>query len=210
MASRARPSSRAAIGGQTRSAVSARRVSGLATIRRTSSGSAVGEGQPPHRYVKEPVVDMIDVAPQEPVAKVGDGAAIVDPKPAGLVEKDTSSVGITTTAQGDPPKGHDEWVRNLAKWAYQLTILKVVTYVGDVDLTTNGGVPGQIQLKPQGYAFVTVCDLIGGDSTNVIPPGYKDDEGLRTFHTQQVTSAAAVLPNNLRVLGELVEKILGK
>lgn len=113
---------------------------------------------------------------------------------------------IQARPQGDPPQ---DWKTKLNEWAYQLSVLKVITYVGKAEVTPDeDGLPESITLTAEGDPFVTVCNLIGGDITNVIPDKFKDDETLQAFHASQVEKAAQILPNNLRILGDLVEKVL--
>lgn len=111
--------------------------------------------------------------------------------------------------QGTKPIDKQDWFSKLGDWAYQLTVLKVVTYVGDaaIEMDQDGKVTG-LDLGKAGKPFVTICDLIGGDITNVVPDAHKDDTALVDFHSKQVEKAAAVLPTNLKALGDLVDKIL--
>jgi hypothetical protein len=116
---------------------------------------------------------------------------------------------IAARPPGNPPQTTGDWKAQLGKWAYELSILKVVTYVGTATVTTdNDGLPASVTFPAGGEPFVTVCNLIGGDISNAIPEKYKDDEGLREFHASQVEKAGQILPNNLKVIGDLVDKVL--
>lgn len=116
---------------------------------------------------------------------------------------------VALRAKGDPPDGRSDWETKLQKYAHQLTVLKVVTYVGDATITPDGdGLMQTLTFAPGGHPLVTVCNLIGGDITNVIPDSLKDNQAMLDFHTSQVQKAAAILPNNIKVLGEFVKNLL--
>ncbi len=106
------------------------------------------------------------------------------------------------------PQGKDSWQAKLLEYAHQLTVLKVLTYIGNAEVELDpDGLIGRIQVTDGGKSIVTVLNLVGGDITNVIPDEVKNDTGLRDFHASQVEKASAVLPNNLRLLGEFIDKI---
>jgi hypothetical protein len=74
------------------------------------------------------------------------------------------------------PEGKEGWTNKLLEYAHQLTVLKVGTYVGGATITTgDDGLVKEVQITDGGKTLLTVCDLIGGDITNVI------DERLSTL-----------------------------
>lgn len=112
-------------------------------------------------------------------------------------------------ANAKPQGTESDWKAKVADWAYQLTVLQVVTYVGRATVATDGdGLPTSVTLDADGDPFVTVCNLIGGDITNVIPEIYKDDATLQAFHASQVEKAGQILPNNIRILSDLISKVI--
>jgi hypothetical protein len=118
----------------------------------------------------------------------------------------TERQSIAARPPGDKPA--EGWDEALRKWAYELSVLKVVTYVGKAEIVLDDGLPDKITLVADGDPFVTVCNLIGGDVTNVIPKNYADDAELQEFHAKQVEKAGQVLPNNLRIIGDLITSVL--
>jgi len=116
---------------------------------------------------------------------------------------------VPLRANGPIPDGRSDWETRLQKYAHELTVLKVVTYVGDATITPDAdGLMESLTFVPGGKPLVTVCNLIGGDITNVIPDSLKDNQAMLDFHTSQVQKAAAILPNNIKVLGEFVKNLL--
>ena len=90
----------------------------------------------------------------------------------------------------------------------ELTQVKVVTAVGTLEITLPEE-DGRTKTKfnpdaaPITDAIVTVFDLVDGDVTNVIAPALKDDEALRSYHSQQVEKSLSVLSDNIKALVEL-------
>ena len=107
-----------------------------------------------------------------------------------------------------PDSTKSSWQSKLGEYVHQLSVLKVLTYVGDATVTlTDAGIVNTIEVSAVGKPIVTVLDLVGGDITTVIPAEFKDDTTMREFHELQVNKGATVLPNNLRTLGEIINKI---
>lgn len=119
-------------------------------------------------------------------------------------------IEIRTRPDGNVPSGGDNWKKKLGEWVYQLSVLKVVTYVGDAEVVLDdgeggNGLPKAVKVPKAGVAFVTVCDLVGGDMTNCLPTSYGDHATVEAFHQEQVEKAAKILPNNLRLIGGLID-----
>lgn len=111
-------------------------------------------------------------------------------------------------AEGTAPASEHDWKQKLQEYAHQLTVLKVVTYVGGADIVTSAdGTVSSVQLHPDGKPLLTVVDLVGGDLTNVIDPSLQSDTAMLAFHAEQVQKASAVLPNNIKLLSEFVKTI---
>jgi hypothetical protein len=90
--------------------------------------------------------------------------------------------------------------------------VRVVTVVGDVTVavstdesktikTTVTPAPGETK------ALITVFDLIDGDVTNVISPELLDNSALRAFHSEQVERSIKVLPDHVRAITTVFEKL---
>ncbi len=87
-----------------------------------------------------------------------------------------------------------------------LVHLKVVTYVGPVE--TSGELDDlQVKVAPgdESYSIATSIDLGQGDINSVVPPQAwaASGEVVRTFHSEQVESAKAIVDRNLRLIAEV-------
>ena len=91
--------------------------------------------------------------------------------------------------------------------------LEIVTAVSDfsIDHFDDPKQAMQVKLgkKPTGY--VTSISLLTGDIRNVISPDHAagQNKELREFHTTQVALAREIVANNLKMVGELAEKLRG-
>ena len=108
----------------------------------------------------------------------------------------------------EKPPNEESWKTRLLEYAHQLSVLKVVTYVGGAEIGTDeNGLVNKVTITEGGKPLLTVIDLVGGDLTNVVDPSLKGEADMIKFHGEQVQKAAEVLPNNLRLLGEFVKSI---
>lgn len=119
--------------------------------------------------------------------------------------------GITSKAD---IKTEGDGIREvLARIFKELTEIRVVTAVGDVDVilrTSENGATIKTEVtttEADVKALVTVFDLIDGDVTNMISPALRDDESLRAFHSAQVEKSIKVLPDHIRALVDVGQKI---
>jgi hypothetical protein len=119
--------------------------------------------------------------------------------------------GITSKAD-IKPEGNG--IREaLARIFKELTEIRVVTAVGDVNVilhtSENGAtIKTEVQtIEANAKALVTIFDLIDGDVTNMISPALREDESLRAFHSAQVEKSIKVLPEHIRALVDLGQKI---
>jgi len=56
-------------------------------------------------------------------------------------------------------------------------------------------------------SIVTIYKMLDGDVTRVIPDSLKDDAALLAMHEAQVATSLQVLPNHLKALVDLAEKL---
>lgn len=107
-----------------------------------------------------------------------------------------------------PAETDASWQTKLLEYAHQLSVLKVVTYVGGAEIGTDeNGLVNKVTITQGGRPLLTVIDLVGGDLTNVVDPSLKGEADMVKFHGEQVQKAAAVLPSNLKLLGEFVKSV---
>ena len=91
--------------------------------------------------------------------------------------------------------------------------LEIVTAVSDFTIDNFDDPKNAMQVKlgkkPTGY--VTSISLLTGDIRNVISPDHAagQNKELREFHTAQVALAREIVANNLKMVGELAEKLRG-
>ena len=89
--------------------------------------------------------------------------------------------------------------------------LEIVTVVSDFTIENFDDPKKAMTTKlgndPKG--FLTSINMLTGDIRNAISPAYADAAGdkLGAFHLEQVELGRAVVANNLRVIGELAEKM---
>lgn len=83
--------------------------------------------------------------------------------------------------------------------------LRVVTYVGDVEISGEVCNP-EIRLPDgQHKAIVTCLNLADGDITSCFPEEYLTEERswVRSYHDEQVKQGKDVVERNLKLLGEV-------
>ncbi len=91
--------------------------------------------------------------------------------------------------------------------------LEIVTAVSDFSIDhfddPKNALEVKLGKKPTGY--VTSINLLTGDIRNVISPDYAagQNKELREYHTTQVALAREIVANNLKMIGELAEKLRG-
>lgn len=115
------------------------------------------------------------------------------------------------------PKFDFEQVKaNLASAINSAVQLRIVTYVGPVNVTVtdkDNTVSVNVSSDPKNTqdAIVTAIDMVQGDVTNVIPTQFWTPEkaAVLTFHESQVTLGKDIVDHNLRLMNEVMEKLLG-
>ncbi|MCP4327278.1 MAG: hypothetical protein GY791_02425 [Alphaproteobacteria bacterium] len=89
--------------------------------------------------------------------------------------------------------------------------LEIVTAVSDFTIDhfddPKNAMKIDLGTKPKGY--VTSVNLLTGDIRNVISPAYSagQNKELQDFHTTQVALAREIIATNLKMVGELAEKV---
>ena len=118
--------------------------------------------------------------------------------------------GITSKAD---IKTEGDGIREaLSRVFKELTEIRVVTAVTDVKVVLRTSADGTVETtmrdtETETKALITVFDLIDGDVTTVISPALRDDESLRAFHSAQVEKSLKVLPDHVRALVDVGQKI---
>jgi hypothetical protein len=122
--------------------------------------------------------------------------------------------GRSGGAQAAPSARKPKVRETLTKLFEELTEVRVVTVVGNVEVTlssTDGGAAKTTIATPDAKmtdAIITVFDLVDGDVTHVISPSLRDDAALQAHHAEQVERSMRVLPDNMRAMVDLGKAIL--
>lgn len=118
----------------------------------------------------------------------------------------------TSITTATPPAPTQQSVFDRLLQAINNTLeLEIVTAVSDftIDHFDDPKAAMQIDLgsKPKGY--VTSINLLTGDIRNVISPAFSagQNKDLQEFHTTQVALAREIVSNNLKMVGELADKV---
>ena len=88
--------------------------------------------------------------------------------------------------------------------------LKIVTYVGDVELTGDVCNPNVTISAGNQQSIVTCMDLVDGDITTCFPDEFKGDDQnwIRSYHDEQVKLGRQVVEHNLKLVMEIGEKLV--
>ena len=91
--------------------------------------------------------------------------------------------------------------------------LEIVTTVSDFEIKDfdNPKKSMQVNLTGEADGYFTAINLLTGDIRNAISTSTANsaNKDLEAFHTKQVELAREVVASNLRVVGELAEKLRG-
>lgn len=91
--------------------------------------------------------------------------------------------------------------------------VKVVTIVGDVKVELGASDDGKTTTTKVGGttvdtgSIVTIYKMLDGDVTRVIPASLKGDAALLAMHEAQVATSLRVLPDHLKALVDLAERL---
>ena len=123
---------------------------------------------------------------------------------------DTDTNAATAGPSGD---NDDSFLQTLKKAAENLINLKIVTVVGDVELSGDIQHP-QVQFTKGGtdteqIVIVTNINLIDSDITTAIPTKYENQvEGtIMKYHKEQVTQANATMDQKVKLIESLIKDI---
>ncbi|MFO7566791.1 MAG: hypothetical protein R6X02_29380 [Enhygromyxa sp.] len=99
--------------------------------------------------------------------------------------------------------------QNLLKATSSAVQLQIVTQVGDATISGEIASPKLEFEEQKGTAIATSINLIEGDITSVVPEKFwaPDQQIVRDFHEAQVEQAKDIVERNLRLIGELGERI---
>lgn len=83
--------------------------------------------------------------------------------------------------------------------------LRVVTYVGNANISGDLRDPKVTFDGTKGAAIVTSINLVDGDISTVVPDQFwaPDKDVVRQYHQDQVDKGNAIVERNLRLIGEL-------
>lgn len=111
------------------------------------------------------------------------------------------------------PESEDTLQAKLAKALNAAVKLKVVTYVGAVELsgTLDALAIAMPTGKPGEDAIVTSIDLVQGDIVNIVPTRFWAPEqvAVREFHQQQVGEAKEIVDRNLNLILKAGKAMVG-
>ncbi len=123
------------------------------------------------------------------------------------------STGAAASATPAPTTRGQRFLDRVADVLADLVEVKVVTIVGDVDVTvtsTNDGkttetVVGTTTVKAG--SIISIFKVIDGDVTTVISPDVKSDTDLLARHEAQLEASLKVLPDHLKTLVEIAKSL---
>ena len=124
-----------------------------------------------------------------------------------------STSGKTGAGDGQDAPSQEALLGRLMTAINNALELEIVTAVSDFTIDNFDDPKNAMQVKlgkkPTGY--VTSISLLTGDIRNVISPDHAagQNKELREFHTAQVALAREIVANNLKMVGELAEKLRG-
>jgi len=116
--------------------------------------------------------------------------------------------------QGGNDEDAETFLDKVSSAFSDLVEVKVVTAVGDLPVTidTEGDSTvttlGKVTLE-QG-ALVTVVKLLDGDVTTVVPESLVGNAEVRAMHAAQVEASLGVIPDHLKTLVELAERLVDR
>lgn len=88
--------------------------------------------------------------------------------------------------------------------------LQIVTQVGEATVRGELANPEVKFDEQKGTAIATSINLVEGDITSIVPEKFwaPDQQIVREFHQAQVEQAKAIVERNLRLIGELGERVV--
>lgn len=87
--------------------------------------------------------------------------------------------------------------------------LRIVTFIGEVELSGDLCKPDIKLPGGQHKAIVTCVNLVEGDITSCFPDEYTTEERswVRSYHDEQVKQGKEIVNRNLRLIAELGERL---
>lgn len=92
-----------------------------------------------------------------------------------------------------------------------LALVRVSTVISNVDLESTdekGRLKIVVKELVNERSIITQSDLVEGDIVTIISPELETNTELRKFHSEQVTAAVQVLPDNLSALVDLFDRVV--
>ena len=122
---------------------------------------------------------------------------------------DNRAAPVVTAPPGSVAR---EFLQNLEHALGELVTLKVVTLIGEAEVTGAGtkvGVAIAAGRNPE--AASTEIDLLTGDITNVFSSGFAAlaNGEMRNFHQSQVEKSQSIVAGNLAELQKLATALIG-
>ena len=115
----------------------------------------------------------------------------------------------------NPPANNDNIWDKLLSGIQSAIELRVVTYVGDVDI--KGELKNPTMTFPQGAeakgkTLATSINMVQGDISTAIPEPYwaPEQEVVRNYHQAQVEQANKIVERNVRLFVELANELRGE
>ena len=93
-----------------------------------------------------------------------------------------------------------------------LALVRVSTVISAVDLEStdeNNRLKIAVKDLVNERTMITQSDLVEGDIVTIISPELENNTELREFHSAQVEAAVKVLPDNLKALVDLFDRVVG-
>jgi len=116
-----------------------------------------------------------------------------------------------TSPDRDKPAPSNLWTK-LISGVKSAIELRVVTYIGDVEIEGEFGSPTLRFPKPEdsaGRTLATTIDMVEGDITTAIPDAFwtPENQAIRDYHQGQVSQAHHIVERNVRLILELADKL---
>lgn len=139
------------------------------------------------------------------------------PIPASTAAPASTSAPAPAPASTSTSTSFDKLYKKIENAVKDLTVLKVVTAVGDVTITeTTKKVDGEDQQsRSEQYlntkAIVSTIDLVDGDIETIMDEAFASDNAaynkIRDEHMLRIKDAHDIVGNNVKVLKELINTI---